>query len=278
MEIFCPNYQDYLVNVPQQLIDGMTFSVENIPNFIPFILCMTFGYLLYTESGKVWKKEHIEVYPLYLHCWMITFDVIGTINAWYCVAVYGPFWLFILWGVCFPIWIVMEAQSIIRSCKTPEIRQQNFGRLSKEPISEKTAFAFAIAMVVICFFLNNWAFTLMGGYENFAYYLVIPFSNYVFAIWTWRWWTERAAENGTRKGNSMKLQIVILVQVTLMWVPGLSWYTAIIPGNRNIWFYLIGILVTALAAYNTYKCYKLPDHLKKADDDSDEKAEASAAA
>ena len=37
--------------------------------------------------------------------------------------------------------------------------------------------------------------------------------------------------------------------------------TRTIRYSRIIWFYIIGILMTCLAAYNTYKCYKLPNHL-----------------
>ena len=262
MDILIPNYADYIIGVPQRLIECMSFDTANIiPYFIPFILCMTFGYLLYTEAGNVWKKEGIEVYPVYMHCWMISFDITGTVLSIYMWVTNGFFWLWALWAIAFPIWIVMEALSIYRSCKSPEIRQMNFGRTSCKPISEKTALLYCGVMIVICFFLNNWVYSLLGGWENFPYYLIIPFSNYVFALWTWRWWSERAAETGTREGQSMKLQVIILIQITLMWVPGLSWYTATMPCNHNIWFYIIGILMTCLAAYNTYKCYKLPNHL-----------------
>lgn len=264
MDLLLSNYADYIMQVPQRLTECMSFDTANIvPYFIPFILCMTFGYLLYTEAGNVWKKEGIEVYPLYLHCWMITFDITGTLMSIYMWVTTGFFWLWALWSIAFPIWVCMEAMSIYRSCKSPQIRQENFGRLSRDPITEKQAFTWSIGMIVVCLFLNLWIYSLLGGWANFPYYLVIPFSNYVFAIWTWKWWGERAAETGTRKGQSMKLQVIILIQISLMWIPGLSWYVATMPCFHNIWFYLLGVLMTCLAAYNTYRCYKLPNHLDK---------------
>ncbi len=259
MELLLPNYADYVIGVPQRLVDAMSFDVANIvPYFIPFVLCMTFGYLLYTEAGNVYKREGVEPYPVYMHCWMITFDFTGTVMSIYMWVTTGFFWLWALWSIAFPIWMIMEAQSILRSCKSEEIRLQNFGKMSKEPISEKKALLWCGGMIVVCLFVNLWIYSLLGGWSNFPYYLVIPFSNYVFAIWTAKWWRERAAETGTRRGNSLKLQVIILIQISLMWIPGLSWYVATMPCFHNIWFYLLGMLMTALAAYNTYQCYKLP--------------------
>lgn len=258
------NYADYIIGVPQRLVEAMSFNVDNIiPYFIPFVLCMTFGYLLYTEAGNVWKQQKEEPYPVYMHCWMITFDFTGTLMSIYMWVTTGFFWIWALWSIAFPVWMIMEAQSILRSCRSKEVRMQNFSRTSKEPISEKTALLYCGGMILVSLVVNLWVYSLLGGWANFPYYLVIPFSNYVFAIWTWKWWRERAAQFGTRRGNSFKLQIIITVQITLMWFPGLSWYTATMPCFHNIWYYLLGIVMTCLAIYNAYACYKLPKEDKK---------------
>lgn len=42
-------------------------------------------------------------------------------------------------------------------------------------------------------------------------------------------WAERGAK-GTREGNSVGLQILILAQVTVTWMPpGLGWWTSVSP-------------------------------------------------
>lgn len=56
----------------------------------------------------------------------------------------------------------------------------------------------------------------------------------------------------------MKLHIVIVIQISLTWIPGLSWYLALTPFLHPIWYYLGGIAMTALVAYNLYKCTQPP--------------------
>ena len=114
-------------------------------------------------------------------------------------------------------------------------------------------------MIAVSFFVNAYALSMLGGFSNCAIFLVWPFTNYVFALWTWRFWSSRAAENNSRKYQSMALHIVIVVQITLMWVPGLSWYLALTPFLPTIWYYLGGMAMTALAVYNLLQYRKLPE-------------------
>lgn len=39
----------------------------------------------------------------------------------------------------------------------------------------------------------------------------------------WEHWHSRAARTGTQLGNSMKVQLTILIQITISWLPG-TWF------------------------------------------------------
>lgn len=267
-QLLVPNYLDYLQGFPQQIMTNMSLTPDHIMNIVAMLLCCTFGYLLYTVAGEMRKTEDIDPYPVMLHCWMITIDGIGTITFWRLLIMYhtpdelfNGAWVFLFFAIGLPIWMYMEAQSIRHDVKQQTARQQNFGNLVKagEQVSEAQARFWCLGMIAVSFFVNMYALSMLGGFENAAIFIVWPFTNYVFAIWTWRFWSARAAETGTRKYQSMKLHIVIVIQITLMWVPGVSWYLALTPFLHTVWYYLGGIAMTALAVYNLYKCKQLPE-------------------
>lgn len=248
-------YMHYLNHMPEQIINHMTFTSQNTGTIIAWVLCMTFGYLLYTHALKQIIREKVDPYPLYLHCWMITIDSTSTVFNWYLAFHYHFFWLFVLMGIGLPIWVCLEAYCIYFGVRYH--RQEEFQGMTKGPVSVKQATIWALGMVAISYTINWWFFSMVGGIQNAAWFISCPFTNYVFTYWTWRLWTKRATETGTRYGNSMGLQIIILVQVTLMWIPKLSWYLDVTPFFNEPWYYLAGIGSTCLALYNLYHCAKL---------------------
>jgi len=267
-QLLVPDYLDYLDDFPGQIMQAMALSPDNVMNIIAMFLACTFGYLLYTVAGEMRRREGLEPYPVMLHCWMITIDGIGTITFWRLLLMHlsvdelvGGAWVFLFFSIGLPIWMIMEWQSIRHAIKNAESRRLNFGALVKPgtEVTEKQALVWCLGMAAVSFFVNTYALSMLGGFENAAIFIIWPFTNYVFALWTWRFWTARAAETGTRKYQSMKLHIVIIIQITLMWMPGLSWYLRLTPFLHTIWFYLGGLAMTALAAYNMYKCSQLPD-------------------
>lgn len=259
------DYMSYLEGIPEQVMAKMAFQPGtlipvDIPAFIAMLLCMTFGYLLYVQALRIMVREKVDPYPLWLHCWMISIDFTGTIMSWQCALEHNFFWVFVLFGIGLPIWVVMEAICIVKAVNNQ--RQEEFGRIVKGEVNLKSAWLVAIGMVIVGASINLWVETMLGGFKNWCVFIIWPFTNYVFAYWTWRFWKEGAVQHGTRYRNSMGLQLIILIQITLMWVPGLSWYLAVTPYLNTPAYYFCGIVASALAAVNTYNCSKLPSKEK----------------
>ena len=80
----------------------------------------------------------------------------------------------------------------------------------------------------------------------------------MFPLWCWREFRDRGIEEGTRDGASMKLHIILIIQITLMWVPGLSWYLGFTQFTHYPAYYIMGIAMSALCIYNAYQYSKLP--------------------
>lgn len=246
-------YMRYLNNMPQQLVDHMSLNSQNIGTIASWVIAMIFGYLLYTRAIKIIKTDQIDPYPLWLHCWMISIDAIGTVDFWMMAVKYHYFWLFVVMGVGLPIWICLEAYCI--HFAVTHHRQSEFAGLTKGEISLKQAWLYAIAMILTGFTINMWALSMLGGLNNVAIFIIYPFTNFVFAYWTWRNWRIREVQ-GSSKGNSLALQIVIFVQLLLMWVPVLSWWENVTPFYNEPWYYLCGACASCIAGYNLYSYVK----------------------
>lgn len=255
---FGTGYMQYLNDMPQQLVDKMTPSVENIPVFIALVISMTVGYMLYTYAGKVAKEQGVEPYPIWIHCYILSIDIIGTITFWYLAATHGFFWYFDLMGVALPIWIVMEVKSIKAGIQNERARNMEWGKLRQGGVTEKDALLFAFGIFFVSFCLNMWALSMLGGMSNAAIWIIYAWTNYVYTIWNWRFWEERAAETGMRAYNSLGLQVVVFLATFVSWCPGLSMFWAVSPFFHTPWFLLGGFGVSVIGIYNIYRCRKYP--------------------
>lgn len=263
--VFTENYMEFLKDIPEQIMEVMAFQPGTLipvhpEALVAMFLCMTFGYLLYVQALRIMVREKVDPYPLWLHCWMISIDITGSIMSWQCAIEHDFFWVFVLFGIGLPIWVCMEAICIFRSVSGH--RQDEFGRLFKGEVTKKQAWTVAIGMIIVGASVNLWAETLLGGFENWCVFIIWPFTNYVFAYWTWRFWREQGLKNGNRFRNSMGLQWIITIQITLMWVPGLSWYLAVTPYLNTPAYYFCGIVASVLAIINLVYCSKLPNKEK----------------
>lgn len=254
------SYMQFLNDMPQQLMDKMWFEKANIPVFFAWIVAYITGYLLYTHAGRVTKKQGVQPYPLWIHCYMISIDTIGTITYWILAFTHGFYWYFVVQGIALPLWMFMEAKSIIAGIKDKEEREFEFGRYRKGGVSESQAKMYCAGIFVAGLALNMWGLSMLGGMANAAIWIIYPFTNYVYAIFTWRFWDDRAAQFGNRKHNSIGLQIVVTVTCIVSWCPGLSWYWAVSPFFHQPWYIIVGIICTAISVYNLVRVIKLPEY------------------
>lgn len=115
-------------------------------------------------------RENIDPYPVYLHCWMITIDCIGTITFWMLLSqhlnvadIVGGAWVFVLFSCGLPVWVFMEAKSIIHDIKDETSRQIYFGGqvTPGTKASEAQARTWCLGMIAVSFFVNAYALSML---------------------------------------------------------------------------------------------------------------------
>ena len=242
-------------DVPGVIMQHMTPSVENIPVFIMMAINITLGFMLYTNVAGIQKRDGVDCYPLNVHCAMIVWDVMCSIMCWVLMANYHFFWLFTLFGILEPIWVVSEVMAIRTAVKTS--RQEEFGKFVKGEVTEKQAWGYVAIM--ICIWICIWGSIsfILGGFKNASLLVTWPYTNLVFPWICWSQWERRAAKTGTQLGNSSKVQLTLVFQCTLSWFP-FTWFVLMMPFLSNPMFYLAGLLTSLFCIRNWLKVRKLP--------------------
>lgn len=242
-------------DVPGVIMEHMAPSVDNIPVFIMMIANIILGFMLYTNVSGIQKRDGVDCYPVNVHCCVIVWDVMCSIMCWVLMFTYDFFWLFTLFAILEPIWVVGEIAAIRAVVKNS--RQEEFGRYCKGPVTEKQAWTYIAIMIGIwlCFW-GSISF-ILGGFVNGSLLVTWPYTNFLFPWICWKQWERRAAKTGTQIGNSAKVQLTLVFQITLSWFP-CTWFVLMMPFLNTPMFYLTGILTTAFCIRNYLKVRNLP--------------------
>ena len=266
---FTLGYLQYLFDMPQQFMDKMWFDVANIPVFIAWLIAWITGFLLYTYAGKVTKEQGVQPYPMWIHAYMFSIDTIGVITFAYLAITNSFYWFFVFQVIALSAWLYMEFQSIKNGLNDAEERDFEFGNLAAGGhISREQAKKYCIGIFFAGFAVNVYLLSMIGGFANMAIWIIYPWTNFVYVVFTWRFWHRRAAQFGNRKHNSIGLQVVILITTIVSWLPGISWYWVVSPFFHQPFYVLGGLGVTAVAVYNLWFCRQLPEYDATEDPDS----------
>jgi Na+/proline symporter len=84
------------------------------------------------------------------------------------------------------------------------------------------------------------------------------FANMLMACAPGVLWMKRGARENTRIGMSMGLAIVILVGTVNTFQPWSMWVLAMPHAFNTPWYYITGVVFTAIAGFNLYNLAKLP--------------------
>lgn len=243
-------------NVPEIIMNNMQPSLHNIPVFIMMAINIILGFMLYTNVAEVQKRDGKDPYPLFLHCVLIVWDTLCTIMMWILMFKYHFFWLWTLFAILEPIWVWGEVKSIQAHIKTD--REEELGRFVQGGnITEKQAWGYVAIMITIASAFWISISFILGGFANASLCITWPWTNFLFPWLCWQHWDSRAARTGTSLGNSKKVQLTILIQITISWLP-YTWFVLMMPFLQNPAFYLVGFASSALAFVNYRKVCKLP--------------------
>ncbi|MEV6348039.1 hypothetical protein [Actinoplanes sp. NPDC051851] len=229
------------------------FTLDNTPLLVVSAITFLFGYLEYVYSFALMWKEHRAPYPVWMHTFYLAHDSSWAAIMLWTAAHHGWNWFFTTCGVALMIWNFFEVFNIWKAITVE--RQEIWGDYHRGPVSTRYA-AFNVAVQVAAFYcLVNILIGFMGAGSILQWFL---FTNMLIAAAPGVLWARRGVRDGSRRGTSMGLAILILIATVNTFLPSSMWVLAMPEVFDKPWYYVTGVVFTLIAALNLYQLSRLP--------------------
>ena len=234
----------------QDFVDHLSIGASGwVGAWIAIGLAVIFGLLVYVFPIIMTENEHIQCYPLWLHCFYWAADFMGIWVFFHAWDVYGHFPLFLLLSIGEAVWVVMETYCLARAV------QYERSVIWKAGTLEKTMIAEIICMTLFFYLCLNflrfeWHDETMWKFWIFTQVLVTT-----VPVWELR-------RRGYKSGNCLALSITFVCVALVSFNPWLNMWLAVKPEffslSANPWYYLTGLFCLASSLYGLYLYIKLP--------------------
>jgi hypothetical protein len=200
------------------------------------------GYLEYIYSFRLVLREKSAPFPIWMHTLYLAHDATGAVVFLQLAQQHHYFWFFTLASIALVIWNAFECFNLYMAVKVE--RQEIWGRLCDGPVSIGSAVTRIAAQVVLMVSVVNVVRVFMNDTAMFKWFAL---TNVVMAVGPGILWSERRS----RRGSSVGLAIVILIgTVNTFLPPGYGMWTTATPYFDQPWFYIAGVVVSAIAFRN----------------------------
>jgi hypothetical protein len=233
------------------MAEELMHSYSNNPTLLG-LSAFTFliGYLEYIYSFRLVLREHSAPFPIWMHTLYLAHDATGAVVFFDLARQHHYFWFFTLASVALVIWNLFECFNLFMAVKVE--RQEIWGRLYDGPVSVGSAVWRIAAQVVLMVCVVNIVRVFMNDTAMFKWFAL---TNVVMAVGPGILWRERRS----RRGSSVGLAIVILIgTVNTFLPPGYGMWTTATPYFDQPWFYVAGVVVSAIAFYNVVMLLRFP--------------------
>lgn len=235
---------------PQDFIDHLSIGADGWEMaWVSIALAVIFGLLVYIIPIVLTEKHHVGPYPLWLHTFYCAADFMGIwvfLDAW---MKYDHFLLFILLAVGEAVWVAMEVFCLQRAATYEAEINWKPGTPMKDRVRD-------IIIQIVCFYvgLNFLRFELhdstMWKFWIFTQVLITIVPGLVME------------KRGTRRGNNLMLQIVLVCVAIISFNPWCNMWVAIAPDffslSENPWYYIMGAICLFLSIRGFVIYKKLP--------------------
>lgn len=231
-------------------MDAFSFSNPDIVTMLIVSgITFFFGYLQYMYSLRIVIREKKAPFPVWMHTFYFAHDFTSAMIFFNLARQNDNFWVFNLIAVLMLIWCTLEVWSFYMTVKYE--RQEIWGSdKGGKNVSKGYAIFNIVMQVVLMFGVVNVARIFMSDVAMVKWWL---FTNVVMCTVPGIFWIKR----NTRSGASVGLGIVLVLTAIASFIPGSMW-TRISDYFNHPWYYILGIIVTAIAVRNLIVLLKLP--------------------
>jgi hypothetical protein len=229
------------------------FRLDNTPLLIVAGITFLFGYLEYVYSFALMRREHRAPYPVWMHTFYLAHDSSWAVIMLVAASRHDWYWFFTACGIALMIWNCFEMYNIYKAVTIE--RQEIWGDYYRGEVSVRQAVLNVTLQVAAFYTLVNILIGFMGAGSIMQWFL---FTNMLIASAPGVLWMRRGARENSRRGTSMGLAILILIATVNTFLPTSMWVLAMPEMFDTPWYYVTGVVFTAIAVFNLYHLSKLP--------------------
>jgi hypothetical protein len=208
------------------------------------------GYGLYIYSFLLTIREKKAPFPFWMHVFYLAHDITGAVvfaraayhNQW--------FWFFSGTAIALLVWNCFEIFNIVMGIKHE--RQEIWGRYHSSPVTVRQAIVHTAWLVALMFGVVNVFRVFMQDEVMFKWF---PLTNAIMAVFPGFLWNERRSRAGSSVGLAI---LIVLVSANTFLPPGLGMFTTASPFFHQPWFYIAGVICTAISIKHLIMLLKYP--------------------
>lgn len=230
------------------------FTFTNVPLMISAAITFIIGFLEYIWSFKLIRREGMAPYPVWMHTFYLAHD-----SSWSVIMLLAGtrtgYWFFWAVGIALIVWNFFEIYNLYKVVTVE--RQDVFGDYVTGPVSAKQACLFILAQLAAMYMVVNMFIQFMGPGSIMQWFI---FTNMLIGSAPGILWRRRGATRNSRRGTSKGLALIILAGTINSFLPGANMWVLSMPEVFSTpIYYLTGAVFVAIAAWNTYYVFRLPE-------------------
>lgn len=229
------------------------FRLDNTPLLAITAVTFLFGYLEYIYSFALIFREKKAPYPIWMHTFYLAHDSSWAIILFMAAASHEWHWFFTATAIALLVWNIFEIINIYMVITVE--RQEVFGEVFSRPVTLGNALLSVGLQLAAFYCLINILIGFMGQGSILQWFL---FTNMLIAAAPGVLWMKRGRRDNSRTGTSMGLAIVILIATINTFLPTSMWVQAMPEIFDTPWYYVSGVVFTAISAFHVYTLAKLP--------------------
>ena len=197
------------------------------------------GYGLYIYSFLLTIREKKAPFPFWMHTFYLAHDVTSAIVFGMAARENNGFWFFSATSIALLVWNCFEIFNIVMGIRHE--RQEIWGRYYPSPVTTRQAIGRTAWLIPLMFAVVNLFRVYMHDEIMFKWFSL---TNAIVAVFPGFLWNERQSRAGSSVGLAI---LIVLVSANTFLPPGFGMFTTASAFFDQPWFYIAGVVSTAIA-------------------------------
>lgn len=233
------------------LIEAYSLDSPNIGLLVASVITFGFGFWEYIYSFRLTHREGVGPFPIWMHTFYFAHDSSWAVILFLAASRHHWHWFLLGGSVALFVWTLFELYNLTAAVRSPIERREDFSRYLGDEVTARQALSAIVVQILVFYGLVNVLIQFMGQGSFFQWAAI---TNMVMATDPGTVWLRR----GSRRGNGMGIALVILGGTVNTFLPFGMFAGALPQVFDRPWFYIAGVIFSAIALANVAMVSRFP--------------------